>query len=124
MISRSTMSKQLTGNRMYDSKKKSSGKDPQGGLISTGSDARDLEAIRSRNKGMGGNQDQVVTMKSGGKTKSKVNEAGNYTKPSMRKRLFNKIKAGGKGGKPGQWSARKAQMLASQYKKAGGGYRD
>ena len=55
---------------------------------------------------------------------SKVNEAGNYTKPGMRKRLFNSIKAGGKGGAPGQWSARKAQMLASQYKKAGGGYRD
>jgi hypothetical protein len=55
---------------------------------------------------------------------SKVNEAGNYTKPGMRKSLFNKIKAGGKGGSPGQWSARKAQMLAMQYKKAGGGYRD
>ena len=55
---------------------------------------------------------------------SKVNEAGNYTKPGMRKSLFNKIKAGGKGGAPGQWSARKAQMLAMQYKKAGGGYRD
>ena len=55
---------------------------------------------------------------------SKVNEAGNYTKPSMRKRLFEQIKAGGKGGAPGQWSARKAQMLAQQYKKAGGGYRD
>ena len=66
-----------------------------------------------------------VVMKNGGKTKSKsrVNEAGNYTKPGMRKKLFNKIKAGGKGGKPGQWSARKAQMLASQYKKAGGGYK-
>ena len=65
--------------------------------------------------------------KKGGKTKkskSRVNEAGNYTKPPMRKRLFNKIKAGGKGGKPGQWSARKAQMLAQQYKKAGGGYKD
>ena len=61
---------------------------------------------------------------SGGKTESKVNEAGNYTKPSMRKRLFNQIKAGGKGGKPGQWSARKAQMLAKQYKAEGGGYRD
>ena len=58
------------------------------------------------------------------KGKSRVNEAGNYTKPTMRKRLFNKIKAGSKGGKPGQWSARKAQMLAQQYKKAGGGYRD
>jgi hypothetical protein len=58
------------------------------------------------------------------KSKSRVNEAGNYTKPGMRKRIFNRIKAGSKGGKPGQWSARKAQMLAQQYKKAGGGYRD
>jgi len=57
------------------------------------------------------------------KAKSKVNQAGNYTKPAMRKRLFNKIKAGTKGGKAGQWSARKAQMLAKQYKAAGGGYR-
>ena len=56
------------------------------------------------------------------KTKSKVNQAGNYTKPTMRKRLFNRIKAGSKGGKPGQWSARKAQMLAKAYKSAGGGY--
>lgn len=56
-------------------------------------------------------------------TKSKVNAAGNYTKPTMRKNLFNRIKAGSKGGKPGQWSARKAQMLAVAYKKAGGGYR-
>jgi hypothetical protein len=55
--------------------------------------------------------------------KSTVNKSGNYTKPTMRKRLFNRIKAGGKGGKPGQWSARKAQMLAKAYKKAGGGYR-
>ena len=54
--------------------------------------------------------------------KSRVNEAGNYTKPAMRKRLFNEIKAGGKGGAPGQWSARKAQMLAQRYKAAGGGY--
>tara|TARA_R110002049_G_C8908733_1_gene542262 strand:+ start:74 stop:268 length:195 start_codon:yes stop_codon:yes gene_type:complete len=57
------------------------------------------------------------------KPKSKVNEAGNYTKPTMRKTLFKKIKAGSKGGKPGQWSARKAQMLAKQYKDKGGGYR-
>ena len=57
------------------------------------------------------------------KRKSRVNAAGNYTKPAMRKRLFNEIKAGGKGGKPGQWSARKAQLLATRYKKAGGGYR-
>ena len=65
-----------------------------------------------------------VEMKKGGKTKSRVNEAGNYTKPGMRKRIFNRIKAGSKGGRPGQWSARKAQMLASAYKKAGGGYKD
>jgi len=57
------------------------------------------------------------------KTKSKVNESGNYTKPTMRKRLFSKIKAGSKGGAAGQWSARKAQMLAKQYKAAGGGYK-
>lgn len=57
-------------------------------------------------------------------TKSKVNSAGNYTKPTMRKQLFERIKAGGKGGKPGQWSARKAQMLAREYEKAGGGYRN
>ena len=57
------------------------------------------------------------------KPKSKVNAAGNYTKPEMRKRLFSKIKAGTKGGDPGEWSARKAQLLASQYKKAGGGYK-
>ena len=54
--------------------------------------------------------------------KSKVNAAGNYTKPTMRKGLFTKIKAGGKGGAPGQWSARKAQMLAKAYKAKGGGY--
>lgn len=57
------------------------------------------------------------------KAKSKVNQAGNYTKPTMRKRLFSRIKSGGKGGAPGQWSARKAQMLAAAYKRAGGGYR-
>ena len=57
------------------------------------------------------------------KKKSTVNKAGNYTKPSLRKRIFSRIKAGTKGGKAGQWSARKAQMLAKAYKKAGGGYR-
>lgn len=75
-----------------------------------------------------GKIDGVEKMRKGGKvkkkSKSRVNEAGNYTKPGMRKRLFNRIKAGGKGGRPGQWSARKAQMLASAYKKAGGGYKN
>jgi hypothetical protein len=58
------------------------------------------------------------------KSKSRVNEAGNYTKPKMRKRMFKRILAGTKGGKAGQWSARKAQLLAARYKKAGGGYRN
>ena len=57
------------------------------------------------------------------KPKSRVNEAGNYTKPTMRKLMFQRIKSGTKGGRAGQWSARKAQLLASAYKKAGGGYR-
>ena len=57
------------------------------------------------------------------KKKSTVNKAGNYTKPTMRKRLFQRIKAGTKGGGAGQWSARKAQMLAKAYKSAGGGYK-
>ncbi len=55
----------------------------------------------------------------------KVNAAGNYTKPGMRKRLFNQIKAAAvQGTGAGQWSARKAQLLAKRYKAAGGGYRD
>ena len=66
---------------------------------------------------------QDVTMYAEGGEISRVNEAGNYTKPGMRKGIFNRIKAGGKGGDPGQWSARKAQMLALQYKKSGGGYK-
>ena len=55
--------------------------------------------------------------------KSRVNQAGNYTKPGLRKRLFQKLMRGNKGGNPGQWSARKAQMLALAYKRAGGGYK-
>jgi hypothetical protein len=56
---------------------------------------------------------------------SKVNEAGNYTKPELRKRIFNSIKASAvQGTAAGQWSARKAQLLAKRYKEAGGGYRD
>ena len=61
-----------------------------------------------------------IKLNKGGST---VNAAGNYTKPTMRKKIFNRIKAGGKGGAPGQWSARKAQMTAKAYKAAGGGYR-
>ena len=89
------------------------------------------------NKGKVKDMEKVKELKKGGavrktsksksvkkKSKSRVNEAGNYTKPALRKRLFEKIKAGSKGGKPGQWSARKAQMLALAYKKAGGGYKN
>ena len=110
-----------------------------GGFLSTGDDRRDLNIIRtaknlddgpasstssttssSSSNGMraGG---MVKMMKKGGK--STGDKAGNYTKPTMRKALFNRIKAGGKGGRPGQWSAIKAQMLAKQYKAKGGGYR-
>jgi hypothetical protein len=60
----------------------------------------------------------------GGKVKSKVNEAGVYTEPGMRKSLFESIKSRAvQGTKAGQWSARKAQLLAKQYKAKGGGYK-
>jgi hypothetical protein len=57
------------------------------------------------------------------KKKSTVNSAGNYTKPTMRENLFKKIKSGSKGGDAGEWSARKAQLLAREYKAKGGGYK-
>jgi hypothetical protein len=57
------------------------------------------------------------------KPESRVNEAGNYTKPGLRKQLFESIKAGDKGGRGGLWSARKAQMLAREYKARGGSYK-
>ena len=56
--------------------------------------------------------------------KSTVNAAGNYTKPTMRKALVARVKAGSAGGDPGEWSARKAQLVAKKYKASGGGYRD
>ena len=60
----------------------------------------------------------------GGKTKSRVNEAGVYTKPGMCKSLFESIKSRAvQGTGAGQWSARKAQLLAKQYKAKGGGYK-
>ena len=61
----------------------------------------------------------------GGEVKSKVNEAGNYTKPGLRKRIFNAVKAEATAGTgAGLWSARKAQVMAKRYKAAGGGYKD
>ena len=63
--------------------------------------------------------------KEGGKVKSKVNAAGNYTKPGLRKRIFNSVKAAAiVGTGAGKWSARKAQVMAKRYKAAGGGYKD
>ena len=65
---------------------------------------------------------KVTMYKEGGKVKSKVNEAGAYTKPGMRKSLFESIKSRAvQGTAAGQWSARKAQLLAKQYKAKGGG---
>jgi hypothetical protein len=70
------------------------------------------------------NPDAVDMYAEGGKTKSKVNEAGNYTKPEMRKRIFNSVKAAAiVGTGAGEWSARKAQVMAKRYKAAGGGYK-
>lgn len=64
-------------------------------------------------------------MKRAAPKKSGVNAAGNYTKPALRERLFNQIKSQAvQGTRAGQWSARKAQLLAKKYKEAGGGYRD
>ena len=58
------------------------------------------------------------------KRKSTVNKSGNYTKPALRRRIFNRILAANiQGTAAGKWSARKAQLLAKRYKKAGGGYR-
>jgi len=66
----------------------------------------------------------VDVYKKGGQVKSKVNEAGNYTQPGKRKALFESIKNSNvQGTKAGQWSARKAQLLAKRYKAAGGGYK-
>jgi hypothetical protein len=66
-----------------------------------------------------------VLMKKADPKKSTVNAAGNYTKPALRERLFNQIKGQAvQGTRAGQWSARKAQLLAKKYKEAGGGYRD
>jgi hypothetical protein len=70
------------------------------------------------------NPNDVTMYAEGGKVKSKVNEAGNYTKPELRKRIFNSVKAAAvQGTGAGQWSARKAQLMAKRYKAAGGGYK-
>lgn len=78
---------------------------------------------RGDSKPVEGTGKPIRTFKKGGE--SKVNQAGNYTKPGMRKKLFESIKASAtQGTAAGQWSARKAQLLAKRYKEKGGGYRD
>ena len=68
--------------------------------------------------------DKFTQYKEGGKVKSRVNESNAYTKPGMRKRLFEQIKASNtQGTGAGKWSARKAQLLAKKYKASGGGYK-
>jgi len=77
---------------------------------------------RGDNKPVIGTGKPIRTFKKGGE--SKVNEAGDYTKPGMRKKLFESIKASAtQGTGAGQWSARKAQLLAKRYKEKGGGYK-
>ena len=89
--------------------------------------SRGMGAIRPELK-----KPRVIRRKDGDKVdlyaeggESRVNEAGNYTKPGMRKSLFEKIKGQAtQGTAAGQWSARKAQLMAKQYKAKGGGYKD
>jgi len=77
-------------------------------------------AIAMKEKGV-----KPKKMAEGGETKSKVNAAGNYTKPELRKRILSSVMAQEtQGTGAGKWSARKAQLVAKKYKAAGGGYRD
>jgi len=104
---------------------KKAGKKPK--KMAEGGELKEVDA--SENPGLSKLPTEVRNkmgyMKDGGKTKSKVNEAGNYTKPELRKRIFNSVKAAAiVGTGAGQWSARKAQVMAKRYKAAGGGYRD
>ena len=86
----------------------------------SGEKMRSAGSAGAPKKGDFANAAKTASYKEGGK----VNEAGNYTKPSLRKRIFNSIKAAAvQGTGTGQWSARKAQLMAKRYKAAGGGYK-
>ena len=90
----------------------------------SGEKMRSVGSKGAPKKGDFANAAKTAKYAEGGKTKSKVNEAGNYTKPGLRKRIFNSIKAAAvQGTGAGQWSARKAQLMAKRYKAAGGGYK-
>jgi hypothetical protein len=89
-------------------------------MLSRGMGAINPKKVRSIKKRDG--DEPVKLFKHGGE--SKVNEAGNYTNPGMRESLFKQIKSQAvQGTAAGQWSARKAQLLAKRYKEKGGGYR-
>jgi len=89
----------------------------------SGESMRSVGAKGAPKKSDFANAAKTASFKAGGEAKSKVNAAGNYTKPELRKRIFNSVKAEATAGTgAGQWSARKAQMVAQRYKKAGGGY--
>ena len=86
--------------------------------------SRGMGAIRPELIKKRDGNEPVKIYKEGGKVKSRVNESGNYTKPGMRKKLFEQIKnSDTQGTAAGQWSARKAQLLAKKYKEKGGGYK-
>jgi len=89
----------------------------------------ELKEVPEDNAGLGKLPTEVRNkmgyMKEGGQAKSKVNEAGNYTKPGLRKRIVSQVKAAATHGTgAGKWSARKAQLVAKKYKASGGGYKD
>lgn len=95
--------------------------------FSRGMGAMSPQKLKSVKRRQDGGKQSFAKLNTGGsiKSKSSVNKAGNYTKPSLRKKLFNEIKASATHGTAaGQWSARKAQLLAQRYKKSGGGYKD
>jgi len=86
----------------------------------SGEKMRSVGSAGAPKKGDFVNAAKTASYKEGGK----VNEAGNYTKPGLRKRIFNSIKAAAvQGTGAGQWSARKAQLMAKRYKASGGGYK-
>lgn len=93
-------------------------------LPSRGMGAVRASKMPTAKKGRRKDGDTFTQYKEGGKVKSRVNEAGVYTNPGKRKKLFEQIKSSAtQGTAAGQWSARKAQLLAKKYKASGGGYK-
>jgi|TARA_X000001388_G_scaffold19135_2_gene12511 seryl-tRNA synthetase len=120
MISRSNMGKEIKNPARSSKKQSATSKNKN--VKTVKKVISGLEKASKTHASQAKKLSSTLKMKEGKKVKSRVNEAGNYTKPTLRKRLFNQVKAGSSGGNPGQWSARKAQILAKKYKEAGGGY--